>query len=257
MGIACVWNSMKRLIADEGVWNSKRCPTALILLLGTMLLPNLSHGHGHEELLHRYKDPIQNYIMTGNEKGWKQCDILSDRSSLEGTPYIAMELGNIEKVDAKLTFASSHCVLINYCVDSEANLLSLLDFGRVAFQHLRLALVIRLTSGLTLDMVANYTRLPFLVAAEMDNGKSQFLCPVVGETDPRLESHMCEPYYASYKNRQLLIGMMGMKPYYVDTKMGKDGVDFRMLEMLAERLKFHTKIIVPPSFLASINMVST
>ena len=53
-------------------------------------------------LFDEYKEAIQNYIMTGHEKGWMQCDILSDgisfepgRQMHETTPYISMDMGKV------------------------------------------------------------------------------------------------------------------------------------------------------------------
>lgn len=228
-----------------------------LLPLGTLLLSDTSLGQKQNMFLLKYKEPIQNYIMTGHEKGWKQCDILSDKSPIEGTIHISMELEKIESLNTKLTLASSSCLLVNYHVSSKSSLSRLLDFGRATFQRKRLALVIRLVSGMALDMAANFTKLPFLVAAQWGNGKRQFLCPVLGESDPRMEPDMCEPSYVSYKKRTLRIGMIGLKPYIVDTELGQDGIDVRMLEMLAARLKFNTKLIIAPSFFASPSMVSS
>ena len=235
--------------------------TDFLLPLVILLLPTTSLGQEHSILLKRYKDAIQNYIMTGHEYGWKQCDILSDGSLYEtgrqmgDIPHISMELDNIMTLDTKLTLASSHCLLVAYHVDNKASLSTILDFGKAAFHYTRLAMVLKMDSGITLDMATNVTKLPFLVAAESDHGKRQFLCPVIGEMEPRLELDMCKPSYVSYKYRSLRVGIMGLKPYFINTELGHDGIDFRMLTMLEERLKFKARIIVPPSFLASVDMV--
>ena len=241
-----------------------------ILPHGALLLPDTSLGQEQGMFLHKYKDAIQTYIMTGHEKGWTQCDILSDgfsyeagtqmrnRSSstslYEGTPHISMELDKLKTLDTKLTFASSHCLLVTYHVGSNASLSALLEFGWATINHLRLALVIKMDSGITLDMATNVTKLPFLVAAESNHSRTQFLCPVIGEMEPRLELDMCQTSYVSYKNRALRVGMWGVKPYVINANLGY-GMDFRMLTMLAERLQFSPKIVVCPSILASVDMV--
>ena len=242
-----------------------------ILPLGALLLPDTSLGQEQGMFLQKYKDAIQNYIMTGHEKGWKECDILSggfsyqagtemrrgssSTSLYEGTPHISMELDKIKTLDTKLTFASSHCLLVNYHVGSKASLSSLLDFGRATLQHIRLALMLKIGSGITLDMATNVTKLPFLIAAESSLGKAQFLCPVVGERDLSLELEMCKPSYISYKNTTLRVGLIGISPYVINTKHGYDGIDLRMLTMLAERLNYNPKIIAPPSWNAVVDMV--
>ena len=137
--------------------------------------------------LERYREQIQSYIMTGSAGGWKNCDIMSaDSFSTEGTPQIAMDLDKINTMNIKHAFASSHCVLVNYHVGNTADFPTLIDFGLAAINHVRIALVIRMGPGISLDMTSlttNTTKLPFLVAAELEQGKEQFLCPVVGEIE--------------------------------------------------------------------------
>ena len=43
----------------------------------------------------------------------------------------------------------------------------------------RLALVLKLGPGMVLDMATNTEKLPFLIAADMENGREQYLCPGV------------------------------------------------------------------------------
>ena len=232
------------------------CLLLLILLPKALLMPLTSSGKEQDRVLLRYKEAIQTYIMTGQEKGWKQCDILSDGFAHEGIPHISIELHRIETLDAKFAFASSHCLLVTYHIDSKASLKALLDFGWATIKHLRLALLIKMDSGINLNMATNVTKLPFLVAAESSDGRTQFLCPVIGETEPRLETHMCRPSYVSCKNKVLRVGVMGLRPHVVYTKHGIDGSDLRMLTMLSERKHFNSNIINATSFVASVVMVS-
>ena len=228
------------------------------LLLG-MLLSGEALGNGQTTFLEKYKKAIQDYTMTGHESGWNHCDILSEKSYLrEDTPQITMDFDKIRTMDIRTAFVSSHCLLVNYRVISKANLSALIDFGWAAIQHIRLALVIKMEAGISLDLATNTTKLPFLVAAESDQGIEQFLCPVVGEAEPRFERKMCKKSYRSQKNRTLRIGIMGMKPYFVNLgNLGYDGMDIRMLKMLEKSFKFETKLIIPPGGLVGIaNMVS-
>ena len=203
--------------------------------------------------------------MTGHEKGWKQCEILSDGSSYEavtqggelsntfldeGEPQISMDLDKIKTMDIKSAFSSSHCLLVIYHIASNHELEGILDFGRTAFLHVRLALVVKMSSGISLDMAVNTTKLPFLVAAELDNQKEQFLCPVVGKNIPSLQGYMCEPSHADYRFKELRIGAVGMPPYWFplnNNYTNPDGVDIRMIRMLAKRLKFIPKLSVSPN----------
>ena len=155
----------------------------------------------------------------------------------------------------KSAFSHSPCLFVIYHVTSNDSLSALLEFGWAAIQHVRLALVMKMGPDITLDVAVNTTKLPFLVSARLDSGKEQFLCPVVGENRPRLEQYMCKSSYASYKDKILRTGLVGLDPYFMVTKNGIDGMDFRMLMVLANRLIFRPNIIVPNSFKAAINTV--
>ena len=118
--------------------------------------------------LDKYKDEIQQYTMAGHEKGWTYCDILSaDPFANEDQPQISMDLEKIQTLNARANFAFSNCLLVSYHLNSLFSLEKLIDFGRAAIQHIRLALVVKMNSRITLNMMANTTGLPFLIAAEL------------------------------------------------------------------------------------------
>ena len=54
-----------------------------LIPLGTLLLQEACVGQEQSMFLHKYREAIQNYIMTGHEKGWRECDILSDGVSYQ------------------------------------------------------------------------------------------------------------------------------------------------------------------------------
>ena len=234
-----------------------------LLSLGTLILSHTSFGEEQIMFLQKYKGDIQNYIMTGHENGWKQCDILSDGFSLmeireigENIPHVSMELNKMVTMNAKSVFASSSCLLVISHVASVNALNTIINFGKATFLHKRLALLLTMDIGINLHMATNITKLPFLVAAKAKATREvQFLCPVIGERDPRIKQEMCDPSYVSYKNKTFRVGIMGMFPYFVNSNVGHDGMDIRLLTMLEERLKFNAKIVVPPSFLDSVYMV--
>ena len=157
-----------------------------LILLKLSLLGNTTFGIDENMFLHKYKAAMQNYIMTGHEDGWKQCDILSDGFSYEGLPHILREIDKIQTLNIRATIASSHCLFVIYHVRSMASLTALLDFGLSIIKHLRLALIIQLDSGITFDMATNVTKLPFLVALKSNYGRTQFICPIIG----KIESHV-------------------------------------------------------------------
>ena len=228
-----------------------------LLLFGVLLLFD---GIAGQQFLTKNKAAIQNYIMTGEEEGWKHCDILSASThSYEGITQINMVLEKLETLNPKSAFKSSKCLLVTYDVTSQADLSALLEFGHAAIYHVRLALVVKLNSGITLDMAKNTSELPLLIAAESSHGKEQFFCPVVGEPEPRLQKHFCKPSYASYKNKRLRVALMGVPPSVIYPRLPSDTIEgtvLRLLRMLALRLRFKGEIILPRSFIDAQKLVS-
>ena len=224
-----------------------------LLLFGVFLLID---GVAGQQFLQKHKTAIQNYIMSGEENGWGQhCDMLSAGThSHEGISQITMALDKINMLNFKNS--SSKCLLVSYDVKSKAELSALLEFGWAVFYHVRLALVLKMHSRVNLGMATNTSKIPFLVAAESSQGKEQFLCPVVGESEPRLQEHFCKPSYASHKNKRLRIVIIEFPPSVVMTAGGKnEGTVLMLLKMLAKRLGFKKEILVPKSFVDAQNMV--
>ena len=222
-----------------------------ILLMVAFLLADKSLGQDEQLFFHKYKNEIQEYIMTGHEQGWKDCDILSANTlSHEMVPKISMELDKIKTLNIKITFASSSCLLVYCHVESEETLMTLIDFGWSTFQYVRLALVVKMSSGITLNKITNITKLPFPIAAELEHGKEQFLCPAIGKLKPFLEQEMCNPSYVSYRDKQLRIAFLGLPPQFIfDINSGNiDGVYIKMIRILEQKLNFSTEITVPGSF---------
>ena len=168
------------------------------------------------KILIKHTEAIQNYMMTGYESKWQYCDRLSDKSYYsDNEPQITMNLDEIQTLNLKAAFAYSTCLLVHYDVSSRETLSALFEFGWKAINHVRLAMVVTMRSGITLEM-ANYTsNLPYLVAAKLDNGKEQFLCPVVGEVRPQFGQSMCKQSFISYKNKKIRYGFFGVPPYVV------------------------------------------
>ena len=139
---------------------------------------------------------------------------LSDESYYsDNEPQITMNLGEIQTLNLKAAFAYSTCLLVHYDVSSSTTLSALFEFGLKAIDHVRLAMVVTMGSGITLEMANNTSNLPFLVAAQLDNGKEQFLCPVVGKREPHVQNSMCDDNFASYKDKTIRFGIIGVPPY--------------------------------------------
>ena len=210
-------------------------------------------GEEQRIFLEKYKDAIQGYTMKGNEKGWKNCDILSADTYLNGKqPQFSVGLDKLKTLDIRSTFTSSSCLLVSYHVGGMQSLENLIDFGWAAIQHIRLALVVKMKSGITLNMISNTTKLPFMIAAELEEGREQFLCPIIGVVKPILEENVCNPSYVSYKEKVLRVTFMGNPPQFILTnaEAGQfDGVDIRLMRILEKYLNFRGEIIMPKSFL--------
>ena len=234
-------------------------PSLAIILLpvGMAVLSDMEVGQQKHTFMKKYMNAIQEYIMTGHEKGWHHCNVLSSNPTSEGAPQMSMNLDKIETLKIKSAFKNSHCLLVHYDVSSESSLSTLMEFGWNTVNYVRLALVIEMHSSITLQMVKNTSNLPFLVAAVSENGMEQFLCPVVGEMNPRIANEMCNPSYLDYKNKELHIGLMGLPPDFIMLPDGKiEGVNIRMMRMISDRLKFTTKISVADSHLAALKLVN-
>ena len=230
---------------------------AHLVHLGILLLSNGALGQPNM-FLEKYRTQIQNYIMTGHAGGWQDCDMLSeDIFSTDSIPHISMELDKVNIMMLKSAFASSKCLLVNYHVDHVADLQALLSFGWKAIDYMRIAFVLKMGANVTLDMLSNTTKLPFLVAAELEQGKEQFLCPVLGKIAPVLEQEMCDLSHVSYQGKRLRISQIGLPPQFIfDPNSGTiDGTTFRMMRILEQKLNFAAEIVIPNSWDGAIAMV--
>ena len=194
-----------------------------LIMLNMCFLCQLGHAFGQNQndmFLTKYRTDIEEYIMTGYGPVWTKCDVIHTDGNSEQqpdymyeTPLFRVDIKKLITYDIKTTFSSSHCLLISAYVSNQS-LSDLIKFGWSVIQHKRVALVLTLTHGLTLDMATNTTKLPFLVASRMEDGKEQFLCPMVGEANPQLQNGKCELIYTSYKNKSLRVGIFGFPPAF-------------------------------------------
>ena len=231
--------------------------TTMQLIITFVVLLYMPEVYGHGHLLAKYKESIQSYIMTGYEGEWRRdCDMLSENSNFpEEVLHLKMDMEHIFTLDMKSALSHSLCLLVNYDVRSEASLSALMDFGWEAINHVRMALVIKMYTGTNLEMASNTSNLPFLVVAELEDGREQFLCPVVGDYKPHLGYKMCSTSLLHYQNKELRIGLMGTMPDFVMTPDRTfDGSNIMMIKMMSKRLKFHPNITITP-FTAALEQV--
>ena len=180
--------------------------------LQLILLHLSAVAFGQDIFLSKHLNAIESYIMEGYGSGWTHCDILHNTPSHKSTfpeysPKVAMEMKHL-RLDVSSTFSSAYCLMVSYHVSSNQSLSALIKFGWTVVQHKRLALVLKLASGVTLDMATNITKLPFLIATELEDGTEKFLCPVIGEYEPRLQNSICDHSYTSYEDKLLQVGLI-------------------------------------------------
>ena len=188
-----------------------------------LLLSLMDNASGEKDMfLTKYRRDIENYIMTGYGQGWKHCDLIHDTySSLSSyevqggggkIPIFVVDADGLQKIDTKTTFSSSKCLLISAYIKDNQSLSNLIKLGWSVVQHKRLALVLKLSQDLALDIATNTTKLPFVIASRIEDGKEQFLCPIIGEPNPRIQNVICDQAYTSYKHKPLRVGIFGVPP---------------------------------------------
>ena len=197
----------------------KPIETYILIILVTFLSQwDWTYGQAAGTLLTKFRDDMESFIMEGYGAGWEHCDIVHDTSdqinSSEETLRFVMDSSMMHSSDIRATFSKSHCLLVSAHISSNKSLSDIIKFGWSVIQHKRIALVLQLGDGLTLDMAANTTKLPFMVAAIDDKGKVQFLCPVIGESVPRLQDVVCDSSYVSAKEKFFRVAIFGIPPYF-------------------------------------------
>ena len=180
----------------------------------------LSWTFGQEAgmLLKKYREGLEAFAMKGYGGGWKHCDVVHDTSEhlhfSADTLRFVMDSSMMRSSDIRTTFSLAQCLLVSAHVSNNQSLSDILKFGWSVIQHKRLALVLQLGAQLTLDMAANTSKLPFMVAATDKHGKEEFLCPVIGIASPQLQATMCDTAYISFKEKNLRVAIFGLPPYF-------------------------------------------
>ena len=186
----------------------------VLLCIAVLLLSSEVQGLRLEMFMAKHRTALEEHIMTGYGDGWKHCDILSgkqeDAGFYENIPRFAITHENLLTIDVGSTLSSSHCILASYEINTVQNLAFIMEFAWKAIQYKRIALILKMTSGMTLDHNINMTKLPFPVAAEVEN-EEIFVCPFIGEAEPILQEHMCGKSFVLLEKKTLRIGMVGFE----------------------------------------------
>ena len=222
-----------------------------------LLVSRASLGQKLDKFLEEHRVQIQDYIMTGYGGGWAHCDMLSrEPLGLDAAQFI-MGFETFYGHDIGSVLSSSHCLLAAYHIESKESLSAIIEFGWRVLQFKRVALILSMTKGITLNMATNTENLPFLIAAKLEGGGRQFLCPIIGRSEALMQGHMCDMSYMSYRYKKLRFGwrIFGIIPHIFPTKDGIDGTDIKLVNLLAEKLKFMPIVVIPRSFGQGANMV--
>ena len=225
------------------------------LVFGALLFSRASLGQKLDKFMGEHRFQIQNYIMAGYGRGWAHCDTVSMYPLGVDSPQFIMGFETFYERDIGSALSSSHCLLAAYHIESKESLSAIIEFGWRVLQFKRVALILSMAKGITLDMATNTENLPFLIAAKLEGGGRQFLCPIVGRAKPLMQGHMCDMSQASYRYKKLRVGVFGITPHVFTTKDGIDGTNIMLLKLLAEKLKFMPIVVIPRSFGQGANMV--
>ena len=100
-------------------------------------------------------------------------------------------------------------------------------------------MILKLDSSTSLKSV-NSTKIPYLLGAQMEDGKSQFLCPTTGSYGPTMESGMCPQTYTGYRHRYIRVGFHDfIRPYgFLNESSNPDGIEARFMELVQEKMTF-------------------
>ena len=102
-------------------------------------------------------------------------------------PQYAMAIEDLDSIDIKRSMANSYCLLLAATVTNSSMMPALIEFAsRVVNKDRRIGMVLELGQGITLDLV-NSTRLPYIIAGQLEDGSEQFLCPTVGSNKATLQ----------------------------------------------------------------------
>ena len=235
-------------------------PNKASLCFILLLFSKHSLGQDLGPFLAGHREQIETYIMAGYGDGWSYCDVMSaglPHTKAYGlSPQFVIDFAMLNKLDMNSMLQFSPCLLAAYHIKSKEGLSDILQFGRAVLRHKRIALILSLENGVALNMATDIAKIPFLVTAKLECGGEQFLCPIVGHAEPVLQDSMCKEMYTSYRYKKLRVGIFGPLPYIFPIKgNGIEGIDLRMIKLLAEKLKFVPDVKIPRTFENGYNMV--
>ena len=136
---------------------------------------------------------LLNFAET-NHPNLQDCDILSVAPVHPypdlNVPQYVMDIKELESINVKRSMPQSYCLILQATVTNSSMISVLSKFASVVVnKDKRIGLVLELGQGINLSMV-NSTRLPYIIAGQLEEGSEQFLCPTVGSNLASLK--VCE-----------------------------------------------------------------
>ena len=202
-----------------------------------------SYGEEFGLFIEKHRLEIQEQIMIGSEGTVKNCDILnlSPRHSyhFDMVPQWEIELQLVNSLDLKRLMSTSSCLLISSHVNDFITLSALLKFGWLVIQHRRLGMLLNMGPGMTIQALRGRPN-PFMIAARTEHGNEEFLCPVLGQGVPLIQTNMCDRSFNRYEGKILDIGCKGNWPYFFESSSSNQmsGVFVSMMNFLKDKLDF-------------------
>ena len=212
-----------------------------IIIFSLLMFNNFVCGQDFGTFVAQHAKSIENYIMVGYGEGWKSCDFMSTSKSYQlfNSPNFVMDMDKLGSIDIGSLLSSSTCILIISQASDNETISGVIEFGKSVAQHKRVGMILKLDSNTSLQSV-NSTKIPYLVGAQMEGGKFQFLCPTTGSNRPIMESEMCPQTYTGYKGRYIRVAFHDFaRPYGFLNKSGNpDGIEARFMELVQEQMRF-------------------
>ena len=150
-------------------------------------------------------------------------------------------------IDIKTLASTSSCLIISSRVNDYDTLTALVKFGFAATLYTRLGMALSFGSGIFLEVLKETPNFPFMIAATSDYGYERFLCPVIGQSLPVVQSNMCGKSYTALEGRTLKVGFAGFWPYisWSEAEARLAGVDVMLMDVLEEKMNFNYEIVDP------------
>ena len=210
-----------------------------LVIIATLAYSSIEEEFG--SFIEKHRLEIQEQIMMGSEGTVKNCDILnlSPRHSyyFDKVPHWAIELQFVASLDLNKLMSTSSCVLLHYQVNDFKSLTALIKLGLLAIEHSRLGMVLNLGPGMT-NQVLRGRPISFMIAAKNEHGNEEFLCPVIGQSEPVIQTNMCDRSFIRYEGKTLNVGCKGNWPYFFESSNQMSGVFVSMMNFLKDKLGF-------------------